>query len=146
MSTDRAAARAIRARMQLTGERYTTAARANAQRPLRPEAVAMALALRGQPLSPRGMAVVLALGREHPRDTVRPQPRDPQAAAGRCTEASCESIERVLMAANPGMFMDLADSAVTYCYHCGEGVCCGCQTAPVESAGGFLLCPRCGQD
>jgi hypothetical protein len=131
--------------MRLTGERYTAAARADARRPMKPEAVSAASALGVWPPSPRAVAVVLALGREHPRDTVRPERRDPQGA-GRCPGGACESVERVLKAANPEMFMDLADSALMTCYHCGEGVCCGCQTAPVEFAGSCMLCPRCGQD
>jgi hypothetical protein len=130
--------------MRLTGVRYTTAARANARRPPRPQAAAVALTLGGKPLSPRTMAAVLALGRQHPRDTVWPQSGATQAA-GRCTEGACESVERILKAANPGMSMDLADSAMMTCYHCGDGVCC-CQTAPVEFAGGCLICPRCSQD
>ncbi|EEP72289.1 hypothetical protein MCAG_02615 [Micromonospora sp. ATCC 39149] len=53
----------------------------------------------------------------------------------------CESTDRVLHRANPGMFFDLADSDSITCYHCGLYVCVGCQTAPVAST--LTFCDAC---
>jgi len=43
--------------------------------------------------------------------------------------------------ANPGTFFDLADSASITCYHCGQYVCVGCETAPVGAT--LTFCAGC---
>lgn len=59
-------------------------------------------------------------------------------------EGGCESRERVLRAANPRLDLDLPDSAIGTCYHCGLNVCPRCQTEPVE--GPRMLCAGCGKE
>ena len=61
---------------------------------------------------------------------------------GRCAEG-CESIERAMDRANPRLFLDLADSALTTCFGCGEPVCIQCQSAPVEED--LAFCGTCEQ-
>lgn len=75
----------------------------------------------------------------YPRCTVHPPTREP-GPDGRCRDG-CESTERAIHRANPKLFFDLADSASCLCYHCGQEVCVGCQTRPVD--GYMLLCDRC---
>lgn len=67
-------------------------------------------------------------------------PRRLSGHEGRCVDG-CESRERVLARANPALSLDLADSAMMTCYHCGEYVCVACQTAPVD--GPVTLCDNC---
>lgn len=75
------------------------------------------------------------------RCTVFPQRRDVPAGE-RCAEG-CQSTESALRAANPRLYLDLADSAMMTCYHCGESVCVACQREPVE--GSLMLCDACGR-
>ncbi|WP_439660596.1 hypothetical protein ACSHWB_03225 [Lentzea sp. HUAS TT2] len=74
--------------------------------------------------------------------TVFPDPREP-GNTGRCIEA-CESKELAMTRANPKLWFDLADSAVTTCYHCGESVCVICQRAAVERD--LTCCSRCSDE
>ncbi|MEV4773115.1 hypothetical protein [Micromonospora humida] len=67
-------------------------------------------------------------------------PRQPTEPDGRCI-GRCESTEKVVHRANPGMHFDLADSAAMTCYHCGEAVCVECQTNPVDSV--LMFCDTC---
>lgn len=71
------------------------------------------------------------------------EPHDPGHRFPRCavvtpeTEADvrchdgCISREKAHQEANPGLFLDLADSAMTTCIRCAFPVCLVCQTAPV---------------
>lgn len=74
------------------------------------------------------------------RCTVYP-PRRESGPDGRCV-GGCESTERAMKRANPKLWFDLADSAMTRCYHCGEAVCLVCQRAPVDSD--LMFCDQCG--
>lgn len=69
-------------------------------------------------------------------------PGRPVGPDGRCVER-CESTESAMRRANPKLWLDLADSAMMTCYHCGESVCVQCQSAPVEGSPG--LCEACEQ-
>ncbi|GIJ28287.1 hypothetical protein Vqi01_34490 [Micromonospora qiuiae] len=77
--------------------------------------------------------------RRYTKCTVFP-PRQPTGPDGRCI-GGCESTDRVLHRANPGMFFDLADSDSVTCYHCGLYVCVECETSPVEST--LTFCDAC---
>jgi hypothetical protein len=72
--------------------------------------------------------------------TVQP-PQKPAGPDRRCTDG-CESTEKAMHRANPGLHFDLADSASMTCYHCGGAVCMSCQRTPIEEPHG--LCDRCG--
>lgn len=61
---------------------------------------------------------------------------------GRCRDV-CESTERAMRRANPKLGFDLADSAMTTCYHCRHPVCLSCQTAPVDTD--LAVCDPCGE-
>ncbi|MEV4826481.1 hypothetical protein [Micromonospora sp. NPDC049274] len=67
-------------------------------------------------------------------------PRQATGPDGRCV-GQCESTDRVMHRANPGTFFDLADSASITCYHCGQYVCVGCETAPVGAT--LTFCAGC---
>jgi hypothetical protein len=71
--------------------------------------------------------------------TVYPPPK-PAGPGGRCADG-CESTEKAMRRANPGLFFDLADSASMSCYHCEGAVCAGCQRTPVT--GVLQLCDLC---
>lgn len=73
------------------------------------------------------------------RCTVFPPDRE-SGPDGQCVEG-CESTERALRRANPKLRFDLADSAMTTCYHCGHYVCLSCQQAPVATT--LAFCDRC---
>lgn len=49
--------------------------------------------------------------------TVRPPRREPVAEGEHCV-GGCETVERAMHQANPGLHFDLADSASMLCYHC----------------------------
>jgi hypothetical protein len=73
--------------------------------------------------------------------TVRPPTRR-TGPDGRCLQG-CESTQRAIRAANPNLYLDLADSAISTCYHCGQRVCMRCQAGPVNDASSFCsLCDR----
>lgn len=74
--------------------------------------------------------------------TVRP-PRKPVGPDERCPDG-CESTEKAMQRANPGLSFDLADGASMYCYHCNGAVCVACQRTPVDYSPG--LCDRCSAD
>lgn len=78
----------------------------------------------------------------YPKCVVRP-PIQSCGQDGRCIGA-CESTERVMHRANPGMWFDLADSASMCCYHCGEPVCVACQRVPVDDL--LTLCAGCDEE
>ena len=73
------------------------------------------------------------------RCTVFPRSREP-GPDGRCVEG-CESTERAMSRANPRLWFDLADSAMTTCYHCGQAVCVSCQHVPVDTV--LAICDQC---
>jgi hypothetical protein len=77
----------------------------------------------------------------YPKCTVLPDRRE-AGPDGRCTDG-CESTEKAMSRANPGMYFDLADSASMICYHCNGMVCIGCQKVPVT--GLLMFCEPCGQ-
>lgn len=79
--------------------------------------------------------------RSYPACFVRPPHRAP-GDGERCVEG-CESTEIALGSANPGLFLDLADSASATCYHCGEPVCVGCGRTAVDEI--LELCGACGE-
>lgn len=74
------------------------------------------------------------------RCTVFP-PRREAGPNGRCFDG-CESKERAMRRANPRLWFDLADSAMTICYHCGEPVCVRCQRVAVDID--LEICDQCG--
>jgi hypothetical protein len=43
--------------------------------------------------------------------------------------------------ANPKLWFDLVDSAMTTCYHCGQAVCVSCQHVPVDTV--LVICDQC---
>ena len=55
----------------------------------------------------------------------------------------CESTELAMQRAIPRLWLDLADSAMMTCYHCGRMVCIQCQKAPVEDL--LAFCEACDQ-
>lgn len=62
----------------------------------------------------------------------------------RCADGCCLSEDRARHAYNPKLSLDLADSAMSYCYRCGLPVCISCQATPVPDDGGPLqFCARC---
>jgi hypothetical protein len=73
--------------------------------------------------------------------TISP-PRKPSGPDGRCVDG-CESEDRAMHRANPGLHFDLADSASMYCYHCSEPVCLGCQSAPADHSS--PICDQCAR-
>ena len=162
--TDRARRRAIRDHMAVTGLRYAEAARDLDARPADP-------APRGPlgPLSPRVAEVaadtfyhayreqmsraefvaLLQMSVPERRQILRVPPRREPGPDGRCTDG-CESRERMLRRVDRWHLAlwdgELPDSAATYCYSCGHGVCCACQTAPVRHPGAMTLCDRCAAE
>ena len=76
----------------------------------------------------------------YPRCTVFPEHR-PVPQAGEHCPNGCESEERALARANPGVYFDLADSAMTRCYHCGGSICIACQQTAVD--GPLRFCDSC---
>lgn len=77
--------------------------------------------------------------RGYARCTVWPPLRQ-SGPDGRCPDG-CESRERVMRRANPALRLDLADSALFTCYHCGDYVCVGCQQVAVETS--LEFCGTC---
>ncbi|MBF6089459.1 hypothetical protein [Nocardia cyriacigeorgica] len=78
----------------------------------------------------------------YPRCTVFPPHREVPEGE-RCPEGTCESTERALKRANPGLFLDLADSASMTCYHCYNSVCVNCERNPVD--GPLTFCDPCAE-
>lgn len=74
-----------------------------------------------------------------PTCTVYP-PRNEVAANGTCV-GDCESRERAMNRANPKLYLNLADSAMMTCYHCGGDVCTICQQTAVEHS--MSVCESC---
>ncbi|MER6611479.1 hypothetical protein ABT282_37945 [Streptomyces sp. NPDC000927] len=70
--------------------------------------------------------------------TVLPEPRG--LSPKRC-QSFCISIEKAQQQANPGLRLDLRDSAAMTCINCGHPVCLSCQTAPAGTGG--ELCGPC---
>ena len=80
-----------------------------------------------------------------PRCTVQPQRRQVtrrQVTLGeQCPDGQCEAEERVILNANPGLFIDMSDGAMMSCYHCHGAVCMACQQVPVDDYG--HVCAAC---
>jgi hypothetical protein len=89
---------------------------------------------------PNGCTEPHELARRYTRCTVFP-PLHPVADGQRCPPGQCESVERAIRRANPKLFFDLADSAMSCCYHWQESVCVSCQTAPVDDT--VAICCAC---
>lgn len=72
------------------------------------------------------------------RCTVYPPQRE-TGPDDRCVDP-CVSIQNAMHWANPGLYFDLADSAMTTCYHCGGDLCILCGGRARE---GDTLCGTC---
>jgi hypothetical protein len=58
-----------------------------------------------------------------------------------CPDGQCEAEERVILNANPGLFIDMSDGAMMSCYHCHGAVCMACKQVPVRDYG--RVCAAC---
>jgi hypothetical protein len=75
-----------------------------------------------------------------PRCTVQPQRRH-VTLDEQCPDGQCEAEERVILNANPGLFIDMSDGATMSCYHCHGAVCMACKQVPVRDYG--RVCAAC---
>jgi hypothetical protein len=70
----------------------------------------------------------------YPRCALRP-PRRQVPDGAYCPPGQCESAGQAIHAANPRLVLDLPDSALTTCYHCGRTLCGDCRLTTADDFG-----------